>query len=252
MALVTDIPTRDSLDGAAQLARLRVAIKDDTSPFRFTDEILSDLLVADDRVVVWRNIVGAPSTVSQFSYTLETFTTPVNRIRFQIGDTDEETLKYTDLELLDLLDVMPLRYVVVVLIASDSTGSTNPPDQWNPITLMRRYLDDTSGATYTDKQLADRLITTNLDPFYYISNTVSQGTDQGTVSSSSSSGSSFASIDGIAFASDVEATTTSGITQASILDQLCLSPYSPRPDYSVLIDGVEQVVTDWEIRWNAL
>ena len=249
MALVSDIPERDTLDGAAQLLRLRLAIKDNETPYTYPDATLADLLVANDRVVSWRLLTGAGEDYQPFTYSLELLSEPLNRVRLAIPDIDESTLKYTDKEILDLLCIFPLKYAIVIYSALESVGSSQPSDQWNPIAILRKYLDDPVGASYSDKQLAELLVQSKLNPYLYAASLVTQGSG---LASASSGGNNLASLDGISFQTDSESTDGTNQTVDRILQQYQISPYAQKPLYSVMVGGTELVTSSWEAKWYGL
>lgn len=214
MALI-DIPTRDSLDGAAQLVRLRSYLKDpSTGSERFTDDFLIALLVIKSSFEVWRQLLNIPELSEQevedkkdpvvpWSYDIDNPSGPVNTIRALISDISETSLQYTDYDLNKLLDVMPLRRLVQAIKANDIAGSTIPADSYHPLTVARELLGDTGPSfSYTDQQILGGMLSRYLSPYGYVLEIVSISLGRSSVSQSTSLGGEFAAIDGISFSAD--------------------------------------------------
>jgi len=254
MPLITDIPERDGLDGAAQLALLRSYLKDSDTPYDFTDELLISLLVISDRVTVWRNIVGEGLTSIPWSYDPLLIQEPITRLRLHTGDTEELLLKYTDAELWRMLDVIPLRYVVSMLNAKEAGLSTYPSDRSNPITIVRDYLDDTdlTAPKYTDPQIVDMIIANEQGPYGLVINIID---DNLSVSSSGkllTAGGELASLDGISFSSPSEALSQKDLDRGMIVSAYMHSVYWKEDVSAWYVDGVNVTQRDWEVRWYAI
>lgn len=254
MPLITDIPERDGLDGAAQLALLRSYLKDLVVPYKFPDTLLVPLLVVDTRVTVWRNVTGESVTAVPWTYDPLTIQDPITRIRVLTGDVDEGELLYTDAELWRMLDAMPLRYVVSMINAKIAGLSTYPSDKNNPITVMRDYLGDTSISTpkYTDAQLVDMIIESESSPYGLVITILENNVAIDSSSQLLSSGGELASLDGITFSSPSEALTQKNLNKGSVVTSYMNSPYWKEDVAAWYVDGVNVTGRDWEVRWYAI
>lgn len=253
MPLITDIPERDGLDGAAQLALLRSYLKDSVVPYVFPDDLLIPLLVNDDRVIVWRNITGEPDDSIPWSYDPLLIQDPITRIRVLTTDVVELSLKYTDAELLDMLEVIPLRYVISMLNAREADSTTYPADKNNPITVLRDLLLDTdiTAAKYTDKELIDALIESGLDPYGYaltvFDKEISNNTAGGITTPNS-----FVSIDGISFGSSIDSEMSKASARMDIISAFSSSAYWKEDTFTWYVDQEEPYKRSWEVKWYAL
>lgn len=253
MALVTDIPTRDGKDGAAQLALLRVYLKDtDNSKYQFPDALLIPQLVAKDRVLVWRELTGYGSKAVPWSYDPMALGVPVNRIRAVTGDTVEATLKYTDYELLRLLNIIPLRYVVSMIKAVEANGKTFPEDPNDPLHILRKYLMDETGTKYTDIQLINMIIKSGLDPFAVVLAVMDKSMGSNSSSKVITTGTNLASLDGISFSSPSEEIKQSKAHRDVVSENSLTSVYNKEPIYATYIDNVNVAAVAWEVEWYAL
>lgn len=254
MPLVTDIPERDGLDGATQLALLRSYLKDLETPYLFTDDLLITLLVSNERVTVWRNITGEAATSIPWSYDPTSIQEPINRVRLLTGDTVEASLRYTDAELWRLLDVIPLRYVVLMLNAEQAGGNTLPEDRENPITILRLYLgdDDVTSVTHTDAELVQLLITSGKSPYGYIFGNVDATNGIKSSLELSSTGGELASLDGISFSSPSESMSQKESQKDDIASAYLNSPYWKEDISAWYVDGINMTERDWEVRWYAI
>jgi hypothetical protein len=254
MPLITDIPERDGLDGAAQFALLRSYLKDLVVPYKFPDTLLIPLLVVDTRVTVWRNVTGEPVTDVPWTYNPLNIQDPITRIRVLTGDVDEGELIYTDAELWRMLDVIPLRYVVSMINAKIAGLSTCPSDNNNPITIMRDYLDDTDISTpkYTDAQLVDMIVESKSSPYGLVIAILENNVAIDSSSQLLSSGGELASLDGITFSSPSEALTQKTINKESISTAYMNSPYWKEDVAAWYVDGVNVTEREWGVRWYAI
>lgn len=231
MSTITDIPIRDGLDGTEQLALLRADLKDtDSGDYRYTDQLLIDQLVTKDKDAVWSCLTGYSG--KPFTYNEDSPCDPLTRIRMATDDTDELTLRYTDQELSKWLQVYPMRYTVALIGYSEGTGSTMPVDTQDPIHIVRKYLGDEDLTQYTDKEIADALLSSGLSPYHYVMDKLSN--DFAVKSSSESSGGDLASIDGISFSGnskeDIQATQE---LIGYIGEVFLTSPYARQPSSAV-------------------
>ncbi len=250
---VNDIPSRDSQDGATQLALLHAYLKDrDSANYKFPDTLLIPLLVEKDKVSVWRDLTGYGTTSVAWSYDPLKLNTPVNRIRAVTGDTVEATLKYTDHDLLRLLEVIPLRYVVSIIKAKEAAGKTFPSDPNDPLHILRKYLEDETGVKYTDVQLIDMLIASGMNPFGVITDAMDKAIGSSSSSTVTKTGTNLASIDGITFDSPLKEVKQSKYGRDFVAEQAMRSVYARDPVYGMYVDGVNIAATDWETRWYAL
>lgn len=254
MPLITDIPERDGLDGAAQLALLRSYLKDLITPYRFSDDILIPLLVGSERVTVWRNIVGETSTSIPWSYDPLNIQDPVTKVRLLTFDTDEGALKYTDAEILKLLEVNPLRYVVSMIITKEAGLSTYPANRNDPIRILRDYLDDTNviSPTYTDEQLVDMIMSEGVNPYGLVLQIVDGNLAVSASVQLSTSGGELASFDGISFSNASEALLQRGVDKETITTAYMNSPYWREDTSAWYVDGINMTEKDWEVRWYGI
>lgn len=254
MPLITDIPERDGLDGAAQLALLRSYLKDLVVPYKFPDTLLIPLLVFDTRVTVWRNITGEAVTALPWTYDPLIIQDPITRIRVLTGDINEGSLLYTDAELWRMLDVIPLRYVVIMINAKIAGLNTYPSDKNNPITIMRDYLEDVNVIVpkYTDVQLVDMIIDSGLSPHGLVLIILENNIAIDSSSQLLSSGGELASLDGITFSSPSEALTQKNLNKGSVSTAYMNSPYWKEDVAAWYVDGVNVTERDWEVRWYAI
>ena len=254
MPLITDIPDRDGLDGAAQLALLRSYLKDLQVPYKFPDQFLIDLLVENNKDVVWADIVGEPVGADPWSYDPLYPREYINRIRLLSGDLNEGDLWYTNPEILRMLDVIPLRYVISLIKYSQSSTSTYPSDLNDPIRIMRDYLEDTNVTTpkYKDKQLAEMIINSGTSPYGLVMNILDNNIGIDSSSQIQSSGGEFASVDGISFSSPMEALSQKKLNKVSVQSASMSSAYWKDSTSAWYVNGVNQYPLDWETRWYGL
>lgn len=254
MPLITDIPDRDGLDGAAQLALLRSYLKDLELPYKFPDQFLIDLLVLNDKDVVWADIVGEPVGADPWSYDPLLPREYINRVRLLSGDSNEGMLLYTDPEIIRMLAVVPLRYTILLIKYSQSTTSTYPADLNDPIRIIRDYLEDTDVSTpkYTDKQLAGMIINSGNSPYGLVANILDNQIGIDSSSQIQSSGGELASVDGISFSSPMEALSQKKLNKSSVLAAFMSSPYWRENTAAWYVDGIDQYPVDWEARWYGL
>jgi hypothetical protein len=254
MPIITDIPERDGLDGAAQLALLRSYLKDLVTPYKFSDDILIPLLVSSERVTVWRNIVGEAPTAIPWSYDPLNIQDPVTRVRLLTLDTDEGALKYTDAEILELLVVNPLRYVVSMILAKEAGVSTYPSNRNDPIRILRDYLDDvnTTSPTYTDGQLVDMIISAGVGPYGLVLQIVDGNLAVSASVQLSTSGGELASFDGISFSNASEALLQRGVDKETITTAYMNSPYWREDVYAWYVDGINMTEKDWGVKWYGI
>lgn len=253
MSLITDIPERGGEDGATQLDYLRSYLKDkDMDEYTYPDTYLIDLLVSNDKVVVWRELTGYLEE-TPWSFSTQLPMSYVNRIRSLTGDTDESNLRYTDYDLQVFLETIPLRYVVKLINAEGEDSVTYPTnDLNNPIYIVRRYLGDTdtNNVKYRDADITQLLFQSRLDPFSFVAEELSRSVGQGISGSLSSGGGTLASIDGISFDDD-EKTKTDNLENdlQYIRAQATLSVYWKDPTYGFWLDGENLVDVEWEKGW---
>lgn len=253
MATVNDIPSREGNDGTKQLALLRAYLKDsEVGKHKYPDTLLVPLLVAKDAVQSWRDLTGSGAKSVPWSYDPIKLTLPVNRIRAVTGDTIELTLKYTDYELLKLLEVIPLRYIVSLIKAKEANGKTFPSDTNDPIHILRKYLEDEAGKKYTDAQLADMVFTSGLDPFAVVVEIMKKAIGASSASTVVKTGTNLASLDGISFSNPMSETRQSQYNKDVVLQHSFQSVYVRDPVYGAFMDGKNIAVTDWETEWYAL
>ena len=254
MSVLADIPERDELDGAAQLVRVRSYLKDrDGSSYVYTDDILIDNLVPLSPLQLWTAITGSEVGVDYpFTYTSIELSSPINLVRFHLGDTSEDELSYTDKEYLSMLEYLPLKYLLAAIRIYDTsdTATTVPIDRYNPISVMRRALSDTdlSAAEYTDHQLIDMLFASGVNPYKVVQSLMTEKS----VSNLSSSG-TLASIDGITFRDDSQVVSLEDALSVLSNDEE-YSPYykSNGLGYNVWIDGEAMVEDSEEDKWYEL
>lgn len=253
MPVITDVPTREGLDGAGQLLLLRSYLRDPLGE-GYPDDLLIPLLVSNARVKVWAMLKGYPYTAVPWSYSLTGELSHVNRIRMLTGDTSEANLATTDYEILKVLKKYPLRYAVVLLKARNSVEKTKPVDPNNPITIMRQSLDGQgvlpSESVHTDGAISVLLLTSGLNPFE-LSLDIMEANIRGTVSqrsSTTSASSGFASLDGVSFSKEGQADQLTALQRGedlrSLVDQLMASVYYIDTTYNVSVGGVDLVGID--------
>lgn len=226
MYTVDDIPERLGKSGQEQLNYLRAYLKDsDSASYRYSDQLLIDLLITNDNFECWRKITGASKYAVPWTYT-GLFETYIDRLRYAISDTVELSLKYTNNELENYLSFLPLKYVVVCLVVEDDGAATYPEDFENPIRIMRYFLDDQdlANAKYTDYQLVQELLSSCKNPYDFVIQELRKDSDKNFVESNQS-GSQFASIDGISFASGEESIKTMEDAYQLILNEASKSIY---------------------------
>lgn len=252
MSLITDIPERDGEDGTIQLGYLRSYLKDkDIDNYIYPDQYLIDLLVGDDRVVIWKELTGY-SDETPWGYSTEFPISYQSRIRALTGDTDENNLRYTDYDLLVFLETIPLRYVVKLINAEGADSVTYPTnDINNPIYIVRRYLGDTDtdNVKYRDADITKMLFESRLDPFALVADILSKSSGEVVSESLSGGGGTLASIDGISF--DDEKTKTENFSRDLdyIKSQAIHSVYWKNPVYDFWQDGERSSNTGWEKAW---
>lgn len=254
MPLITDIPDRDGLDGAAQLALLRSYLKDLVVPYKFADDLLIALLVENDRVIVWRDITGESVTSIPWSYDPLMVREPITRVRILTGDTNEASLLYTDAELWRMLDVIPLKYVASMINAEQAGLSTYPSDKYNPITIMRDYLGDTNvdSPRYTDSQLVEIIISSRVNPYGAVLNILNGEVAITSSEQLSSTGGELASLDGISFSSPSDALSQKENSRDEIKNAYLSSPYWKEDVAAWYVDGLIIGERDWEVRWYGI
>lgn len=253
MAVVTDIPTRGTEDGARQLLLLRAYLKDsDSANYKYSDALLIPILVGVEKVQAWRSLMGYPSTAVPFTNLI---TTHIGRVRLHVGDTTEVSLKRTDYEIMNILIKYPLRYVVALIKASETSNvKTEQTDPNHPLYILRATVDGqgvaASASAYADNVLADLLLTSGLNPFELSLNMFDTKV-RATVSAranSTTAGSGFASLDGISFASDGAAESLTASQRVSdrqsLVSQMIASVYYKDPVYDVYVDGKSTVAQD--------
>lgn len=246
MATTTDIPSRDSLDGASQLALLRSYLKDSATPYQFPDAYLIPLLILDTKEAVWRSIKNIDDeTVVPFTYDEENPTGYLNVVRVLTDDMIELEIKNTDYDISRYLEVLPLKRLIQVINAKQSSGSsicTNDKD--HPIAIVRRYLDDSMGLKYTDDEIADRMLSGLLDPYSFVLEVIDHKIGEESASVAQSSTNGLASIDGISFD-----TSSSSLSEGdssvgrSVIAELQINSIYNRErggTYTSYIDGVDQ------------
>lgn len=248
-----DIPVRDSQDPSTQLKLLRAYLKDsDSSAYTWSDDYLIQLLESYDKVTAWRGVTGAGPEAIPWSYDAKAPFEPINRLRLVIGDTTEDSLTYTDDDLLKLLQVMPLRYVASLIKAKVADGKTFPKDPQDPIHIVRKYLDDEAGVTYTDVQIVELLFAANKNPYDLVVELLDSQIGSAASSSTASTGSGLASLDGITFSKPEDTRDQDIQNRDLIVEQGLKSVYARDPVYGVYESGVNTVKTDWEVRWYGL
>lgn len=258
MATVNDIPERGGVSGQDQLALLRAYLKDsDPNNYKFPDDLLIPLLVQNDAVTVWQDITGYGKYAVPWSYDPLNISTPVNRIRVMTGDTVKLTLRYTDYDLDKYLAVIPLRYVISAIKAKEAGGSTYPSDPFDPIRIVRDYLEDKDGTKYTDTVIVDNLFNSGLDPYAFVVEVMKSESGKNAVSSSTSAGGdiNLATLDGISFTSksSTEEIEDSEKSQEAILRYGASTLYGRASDYyGFWLEGENLAKIDWEQEWYAL
>ena len=254
MATAADVPSRDGKDGAAQLALLRAYLKDrQAGSYKYTDSLLYGILVNYSPVNAWRNLKGAGATAVPFSFDISKLNLPVNRIRAVTEDTTELTLKYTDAELLKLLEAIPLRYIVSLVKAKEANGKTFPSDPDNPLHIMRKYLQDETGAKYTDTQLVDLIFSTGQNPFQIVMDIMDKAIGSSVHSHVvNTSGTALAALDGISFNSPKTEITESKSSRDIVSEHLTYSIYSREPVFGFFQAGKNLAAVEWEAEWYAL
>lgn len=231
MALqVTDIPTRDGLDGTQQLVKLRAYLKDSQIPYKYPDSILIPPLTTQTVVTTWQNLKGYNSDAVPWEFDELLIGDPVNKVRSLTEDTVELSLKYTNLEILRFLEVIPLRYVVNLLnLRQEIDASTFPSDINHPIHILRKYLSDEDGTAYTDHTLIDSLLGSGLDPFAYVVERLDHEIAANSAMDLESSTDGLVSIDGITFADTDKSSQTLSDSRENVLRQSIGSVYSGGP-----------------------
>lgn len=255
MSLITDIPDRNGEDGATQLDYLRSYLKDkDPADYTYTDQYLIDLLVTNDRVVVWRELTGYLEE-TPWGYSTKLPISYESRIRALTGDIDESNLRYTDYDLQIFLETIPLRYVVKLINAEGEDSVTYPTnDINNPIYIVRRYLGDTdiNNVTYRDADITSMLFKSRLNPFAFVAEELSRSSGKTISESLSQGGGTLASIDGISFNDEKTKTDNLVSDLQYIKSQAILSVYWKDSPYGFWIDGENLVDTEWEKSWYGL
>ncbi len=252
MSVIEDIPERDGENGTVQLNYLRSYLKDkDVGNYTYSDQYLIDLLVENDRVVIWRNLTGYLEEIP-WNYSASLPISYQSRIRTLTGDIDEGNLRYTDYDLQVFLETIPLRYVVKLINAEGEDSVTYPSnDVSNPIYIVRRYLGDTdtNNVKYKDADITKMLFESRLDPFALVADILSRSSGEVVSESLSGGGGTIASIDGISF--DDEKTKTDNLSRDIdyIKSQAIHSVYWKNPVYDFWQDGESSSNIDWEKAW---
>lgn len=251
MSLITDIPERDGKDGVAQLALLRSYLKDTVADYKYTDELLIDLLVLNPSTVVWANITGNSQLITPWSYDPLKIEEPVNKLRYLIGDTDELSLEYTDAELLNMLDVIPLRYVITMINSKAANGTTYPSDINNPIHIYRKFMGDTNllAAKNTDSEIVDIIISSCLSPYGVILENLNNILAESSSNEITTGGSEFVSVDGISFSNPTDQSSQKEYNLQSVMTSYRNSVYWKIDTYFWYEDGTDVAARVWEARW---
>lgn len=244
-----DIPVRDGEDGATQLALLRAYLKDrDSNSYRFADSYLIGSLEFHSKERIWKDLTSAPEDAIPWSYDLTNPTGHINIVRSMTDDTDPLQLKYTDYEILQYLEFLPLRYLVTSLNANVEDTSTYPNDPRNPIRVMRDLLDDEEGSEYSDHDLIQRMFDDKQNPYQVAISIIKCKGSMQASEDARQFGNELAAIDGISFGS------TSGGSQSTSDDNLQIitremenSVYAKESDYNWFVDGEPLATTqgDW-------
>ncbi|AFK66661.1 hypothetical protein COPG_00065 [Colwellia phage 9A] len=251
MADLADIPLRDAKDGAAQLVLLRSYLKDPSGD-TYPDNLLIDLLVNEDSLIIWTELVGDDSGVLPYSYDTSYLKEPINRVRLLTSDTNELSIKHTNMEILAYLDVIPLRYVVMCINMETSTDITTPTDPNHPIAILRNYLKDGDGKDATDDILVKLILSSGMNPFGIVLDKLERITSTQLAETSSNMGSNMASIDGITFSSPLEETATIQQSFDSVSAHLARSTYIKDSVFGMYECGVNLSEQDWEKKWYAI
>ena len=249
---IEDIPVRDGDTGAVQLVKLRSYLKDsDNSAYTFPDSLLIALLVGGSSVEVWKQLKSLPTASVPWSFELSYPISHVSTIRSLTGDTDILSIKYTDYELTQFLNVIPLRYIVSLVKLSRSS-STYPADLQDPIRIMRTLLDDVSGAKYTDGDLRDRMFGTLKNPFMSVISIIGEGQSTTAASSITSGSAKLASIDGVSFAADSSETSMLSDDFSRVYEAMGNSAYVKESIFGWVVDGESVLASDTGGGWYAV
>ena len=252
MANIDDIPLRDGEDGSAQLISLRAYLKDsDSSNYKYTDGLLIDNLVLNDPVTVWQNLSGKQGKIP-WSYSA-TDMTHVNRVRYQLGDTDKLDIEYTDDVLERYLEAIPARYVVSCLTAVEEEGSTLPDDKQDPLYILRDFAGDTSAPfNNTDKEMLEDYLRLYVDPYTYLLKLLDNEVAKASAASGAEAANGLATFDGISFEAPELSSEKLEDAREQVKQMIASSIYLFTPCYNIYVDGEGTVDTGWEEIWYEL
>ncbi len=254
MALV-DIPERDSLDGAAQLLRLRAYLKDsDANDYEFPDDFLIALLVLNERNFVWRSLLNIPELTEDeidegmeptiaFSYDPDNPQGFVSTVRALTVDTIEVTLKHTNYKISSLIEVMPLKRVVQAIKIGNSEDKTMPVDINHPLRIIRELIDDTveGSMVNTDWILMSSMIDSEQNPYEYVIAIIDKSIAIGSAEKGQEVSGGFAAIDGISFSADKidGSIETAQSHRDVVVGKMGSSIYNKADDFAVFCDGLD-------------
>lgn len=257
MALV-DIPERDSLDGAAQLLRLRAYLKDsDANDYEFPDDFLIALLVLNERNFVWRSLLNIPELTEDeinegieptiaFSYDPDNPLGYVATVRALTLDIDELEVVHTDYKLANLIEAMPLKRVVQAIKASDEgevDNKTLPTDRNHPLRVIRELIDDSIEGSMinTDESLMSSMIDMEQNPYEFVLAIIDRTIAAGSAEKGQEVSGGFAAIDGISFSADKidGSIETAQSHRDVVVGKMGSSIYNKGDDFAVFCEGVD-------------
>lgn len=251
MADLTDIPIREGEDGSLQLTVLRSYLKD-ASATTYTDSLLIDLLVDKGAVDIWRDLVGVNPESVPYSYDQSYLGLPINRVRLLTSDTDRLSIKHTDDEILNYLEVIPLRYVVSCINLKDSTNTTEFTDTNHPLSILRNYLKSDTIEELNDTNLINLLLDSGMNPFGIVLDYVGRLTSTSLANTASDSGNNLATLDGISFSDP----TNEYVLAEKGLDAIKLhanrSVYCKESFYGIYECGENITGINLESKWYAI
>lgn len=245
---IEDIPLRGIEDGETQLSKLRSYLKDtEEASYKIPDDYLIGLLTKDDKVVVWRYLTKAPESSIPWSYLIGD-NSYVSLIRSLSGDTNELSVILTDYEILELLEVLPLKHLVLSIKQYIENGESYPLEDC-PLKVMRELMDDISGIDFPDRKLLDMVFKGKKDPYSVVIQLIECESVTEAAIEARQFGGGLASIDGISFSTNDGGDSQKG-SKANIeiiKDAQVNSVYIKESDYNWYVNGKDlaEISGDW-------